>query len=42
MEEMFKKCFKCGLLLPITEFYAHPQMGDGHLNKRIKALVDKT
>ena len=33
MEEMFKKCFKCGLLLPITEFYAHPQMGDGHLNK---------
>lgn len=33
MEEMFKRCFKYGLLLPITEFYSHPQMGDGHLNK---------
>ena len=30
---MEKKCFKCGLILPIEEFYAHPEMKDGHLNK---------
>lgn len=28
-----KKCFKCGKELPITEFYKHPMMPDGHLNK---------
>lgn len=33
MEGTSKRCFKCGLLLPLTEFYAHPQMGDVHLNK---------
>lgn len=31
--EKTKICFKCGRELPLSEFYKHPKMGDGHLNK---------
>lgn len=28
-----KVCFKCGVEKPLTDFYKHPRMADGHVNK---------
>ena len=31
--DLQKPCFKCGIIQPLANFYAHPQMSDGHVNK---------
>jgi len=33
MSESTKTCFSCGKTKPLSEFYKHPQMADGHLGK---------
>lgn len=33
MQELTKRCFKCGEIKPLSDFYVHKGNADGHLNK---------
>lgn len=33
LPETMKRCFKCGSVFALSEFYEHPKMPDGYLNK---------
>ena len=35
-----KRCFSCGKEKPLSDYYAHPKMKDGHLNKCKECVKD--